>query len=106
VSDARIETFLQQQGWASARRTPVDAQASTRLFTRLTNETGKSAILMDTGGITRALPKHPYEQTIMPDFRPFVQVDRILSQPRHERAGDLRGKRGWSFAAGGRFRPH
>ncbi len=79
MSDARIETFLQQQGWASARRTPVDAQASTRLFTRLTNETGKSAILMDTGGITRALPKHPYEQTIMPDFRPFVQVDRILA---------------------------
>lgn len=75
----RVDDFLTQHGWATARRSPVDAQASTRIFTRLTREDGQSVVLMDTGGIERAMPKHPYEQTIMPDLRPFARVDGVLA---------------------------
>lgn len=79
MSTDRYDVFLGPLGWQNAVRSKVDAQASTRIFTRLTREDGTRAILMDTGGIERAMPKHPYEQTIMPDLRPFAQVDRTLA---------------------------
>jgi aminoglycoside/choline kinase family phosphotransferase len=74
----RVEAFLAQHNWATATRSPVAAGASTRILTRLVKTDGSRALLMDTGGVERALPKTPYEQTIMPDLKPFARVDRIL----------------------------
>lgn len=74
----RIHDFLVRNGWGEAVASPVAAGASTRHFTRLEKTDGTRCILMDTGGQGRPLPVTPYEQTIMPDLRPFARVARVL----------------------------
>ena len=72
-----VDDFLKYHGWDQARRIPIDANASTRILARLVQSNGTTAILMDKGP---ELPPHnrPFEQTIMPDLKPFAQVDGIL----------------------------
>ncbi|MCP4330418.1 MAG: phosphotransferase [Alphaproteobacteria bacterium] len=60
-----IDRFLAASGWGSARRRPLDGDASFRRYIRLIKDDGAMAMLMD------APP--PQE-----DVRPFVVVDRHL----------------------------
>ena len=71
------QQFLAASGWGKATVTPIEGGASTRLLYRVKNAVGQTAILMDKGA---PLPPHiaPYEQTIMPDLKPFVQVAQLL----------------------------
>lgn len=74
----RVRDFLEGQGWGEALGSPVAAGASTRQLTRLVRADGARGLLMDTGGQDRKMSITPYEQTIMPDLRPFARVARLL----------------------------
>ena len=74
----RVHHFLRQNLWHEADAFPVAAGASTRHFTRLVKPDGARVILMDTGGEERSIPASAYEQTIMPDFVPFVRIAGLL----------------------------
>lgn len=54
TSDTRsalIDAFLADAGWGDAHRTPLNQDASTRYYVRLTRPNGETAILMDAPGV-------------------------------------------------------
>ena len=104
-----VEALMEQAGWSDARRAPMYGDASTRAYERLTDASGRTAILMiapprPPGPPLRFGKSYAEIAKLSPDIRAFLAVGEGLRGLGLFGAAGLRAQRRRRARAGRGFR--